>query len=490
MRRVAVWVGGTVAVAVFATAWLPTGAPPRPLAVEPEIQATPGVRLGLHPDEPLSPGETTVWTAAIQVAWDGLRALVAGDQPLRLGPPAPASVVAALNRGSLPPGVVDPADLLTIGGAATPEAWRAIHAAASPGFDRGRPPSGPGDVVLFARLTSSVRYETPFDVLDEPIAWGTKGTRVVAYGLRAETRGPVAEGQRKQVRIHLPAGAPREHAGDSAVVVLHGEGGRRVVLSARPPQRTLRATWDDVAAVLADVSGEEPAPEDHLAVPRVALHARRDHLELVGAPVLGWRPGAAITMARQEVTLAANERGAELDAQAMLVATGGITEPLVVVLDRPFLLALLAPGTDVPHAIAWIGGVEALEDADARPPLRAGDLALLVGAWQVDVRASVEATAPSWEQAGGKRRHLETALERARFGLEVTPLGAATVQAGAGTPDAATTPAELFRDGAWIALVVRGEGKESGPRYLLRAERGRLTLVEHRSGVTWILVPR
>lgn len=199
-------------------------------------------------------------------------------------------------------------------------------------------------------------------------------------------------------------------------------------------------------------------------MPRVSVVAGRTYEEVVALPDEPQGPWTRITYARQDVRLTADERGADVDAEAVLVAYGAM--PRRVVLSGPFLLAMLAPGSDRPYVVAWIGTADALSrwGDPIGVPLCAAEAARFAGAWTLDPDASLRATVdfvlqqvgtsnPGMEP-GRLLRDLRPHFESRTFGLAIAADGAARVDAR--RPDGRTPRASvrLSRDGARVLLVV------------------------------------
>lgn len=434
---------------------------------EPLGPPTPNVYVALHLAEPLAADRTVVWTVAFQAAWDRLADTLGLKDGIRLEPPARPEAVRALNAGRLPPGIVDPGDLTVIAGPDDDATWSTYDRLS----DRPRPeyerdPEGPG-VVAFARLRASLRYETPFFVAERPLAFGPDGTEVTAWGLRADADGPVPTRMRAQARIHVPEGTPDDEIAAHAVIVLTGGSGKRLVLSMRTPGASLGATWEDVAATLASTEPREFQRVDVLTIPRVALVAERSFDEIAPAFLEG--TDQKLVVAQQHISLSVDERGADVDAEAVVVTVGAI--PLVVEFDAPFLVALLAAGSETPYVLAWVGSADALSrwGAPVGLPLTPDEVAPFAGTWAIDEGASIEATLAAWkrllinERERMDRRNVSGFLQGWTFELIIGEDGEASVrsQQPGLREHSATVP--LRRDGARRLLALPwGDG--GGPR--------------------------
>lgn len=413
-------------------------------------RATPNVLVAMHLEEPLDPNRTVVWTVAFQAAWDALTDAVRTEWRLPefdLGPPAKSEDVRVLNAGRLRPGIVAPKDLTVIAGPATDEIWGAIDRASDRPRPVGAPPPRRQDLAAFARLRASIRYETPFHVEARPILFGSARTPVRGYGLEADANGEAADRMRAQVRLHVGETTAGGSAASPFVVVLTGSGGERVVVSGRPPMATLAATWNDVATTVRSTPAESFGRVDSLAIPRVSIAATRSFDGFVGAGIAGM-PGSRLAVAQTDVRLTADEQGADVDSAGLLVAVGSTARR--VEFDGPFLLAMIAKGTDQPFAVAWIGSADALSpwNQPVGRPLTKDEAFPFSGGWTLDREASIEATVARARASLGRevsrlsatewatfRNGVRESLGHASFDLAVSPDGVATIETGrAGEP--------------------------------------------------------
>ena len=475
--------------------------PPPAGDAEPAGKPTPNVRVALHLDEPIVAGKTVVWTVAFQAAWDALGEALGAKDEIPLGPPADPEDVRRLNEGRLVVGIVDPKALTVVAGPADESRWAAIDRASDRGMPAGAPPPSRLDIVAYARLRASVRYAIPFSLRERPLLFGAKEVPVRAYGLRANASGEMADRMREQARVHVD-GDEHGNVARSCVLVLSDATGARVFISGRPPKATLRETFADVAAVVASKPAREFGAIDSFSVPRVSVDAGRSYDELVGAPIVG--TDGRLVVARQDVRFTVDEKGADVDAEAILVDVGAI--PLRAIFDGPFLVAMLAPKSDVPYVVAWIGSADALSrwDEAVGRPLTVAEAKPLVGAWTLDRAASLEATARQWRAVLTKRwsaadrdaesvakmeKQLRQYFETRRFDLVVRPSGAAEVESGRGKSAARRSATALVRDGARIEFALprssdEGRGEE---RFRLTREGARL-VVSSGQGETLVLV--
>jgi hypothetical protein len=82
--------------------------------------------------------------------------------------------------------------------------------------------------------------------------------------------------------------------------------------------------------------------------------------EILGGTCSGNLSGQTISEARQTVRFSLDEGGADLESHALL-ATLGI--PQSVIVDQPFLIALLEKGQRDPYLLIWFANDELLAEA-------------------------------------------------------------------------------------------------------------------------------
>jgi hypothetical protein len=81
--------------------------------------------------------------------------------------------------------------------------------------------------------------------------------------------------------------------------------------------------------------------------------------EIIGGTCSGNLSGQVIAEARQTVRFSLDEGGADLESHA-IIATLGM--PSSVVVDRPFLIALVEKGEAAPYLLLWIANDELLAE--------------------------------------------------------------------------------------------------------------------------------
>jgi len=440
---------------------------------------TPNVLVALHLDEPLAADRTVVWTAAFQAAWDRLGDALGSPGTISLAAPAHPDAVEALNAGRLAADALDPRDLTVIAGPATEATWNAIGQVS----EHPRPPAAPDpsdqDVVAFARVAASVRYEIPFFVKETPLHFGPRRIPVRAWGLRKSAFGETAERMREQVRIHVPRESRAEDAARTGVIVITAKDGKRVVVSGRQARETLRETWRDAAVVIRTAPGQSPSSVTQVSIPRISIVAGRNYEEIAPAKVEG--RDFLLALARQDVRLLVDERGADVEAEGVIVAVGAL--PTEIDIDGPFLVALLGPGSDQPFVLAWVGSADGLTPWDALVgrPLSGVEVRAFVSTWGMDPEASTDATVAEMQRvlgpdgvrwAGVKKEDAAGWFTHRTFSLQVGDDGDARVSIAA----EGSIAARLARDGGRTILTTPGSNGRGDDAWELSRVGDRLRL--------------
>lgn len=165
--------------------------------------------------------------------------------------------------------------------------------------------------------------------------------------------------------------------------------------------------------MIATTKPQTPECTTRLTIPRIAIVAGRAFKEIAPAPFAAI--DAALVLARQDLRLVVDERGAEVDAEAVLVAVGAL--PLVIEIRGPFLVALLAAESNVPYVLAWIGSEHGLTPwgtAVGHPATRR-QVRPLVGTWAVDLEQSLAATLAAMRRVLGPEEARRAGWNRSRL---------------------------------------------------------------------------
>ncbi len=306
----------------------------------------------------LPPGKNVLWCSTWQLCWDALCDDVVGG-PLTVGPPAPPGFSAAMNLRSFPHGALDPASCLAMAGLVKDGIVPRIRGQLKERFgaemlDPG--PLVPESAVAYGYLGKSL----PFEVLFEPrlgtmsFAGGTR--RVAAFGINHDTTYLEAAKALAQVRA-WPVGQEGDVILEFAV-----KGGRdRLLLAMVGPEGTLEGTWRKALRRIEESAGEVLGAGHDLAVPKMNFELSHRFREILGGPCSGKLSGQVITEARQTVRFSLDEGGAELESHAIIASLG---VPPSIVLDRPFLIAVMEKGKRDPYLLLWIANDELLAEGN------------------------------------------------------------------------------------------------------------------------------
>lgn len=262
-----------------------------------------------------------------------------------------------MNLRSFPQDALDPDSCLAMAGLVRDGIVPRIRSGLKERFYVDMPdpgPLAPGSAVVCGYLRKSL----PFEVLFEPrygtmtFAGGRK--RVSAFGINQDSTYPEVERALAQVTAWS--------AGQEGDVVLEFavKGGRdRLLLAMVAPGATLEETWRRALQATEDLPGEVLGAGCDLAVPRMNFEVSHRFREILGGSCPGVLSGQGISEARQTIRFSLDEGGAEVASHA-LIATLGV--PSSIVLDRPFLVALLEKGRRDPYLLLWIANDELLAE--------------------------------------------------------------------------------------------------------------------------------
>ena len=343
----------------------------------------PGAVVVPTADTTLPAGRNALWVATLEMAWHEL-GRVAFDGPPRS--PTGAEIVDRMNRAprvSVPPGstfVRAARHTRAEMNRARGDLFRAFPGAIEPPFG----PPGPGYFSL-AYLETGLTFARSFRVLDKGLAFrgtGSPAVRVEAFGIGEDDGGRLLD-LRKQVAVlydERDAPPPRlTETGDLRAAALdrqlmsealdaapsgpfvldldRGSATNQVILARVDRKRSLAATWDHVAHLIARPVRRKRAGlgrHDTLAVPRMAWELERRFPELEGQALTG-RNGRrqSIDKAIQITKFRLDRKGVELASLALLT-TRGAHRSRAYPFHEPFLVALRTRGGDLPYFLLWV----------------------------------------------------------------------------------------------------------------------------------------
>lgn len=344
-----------------------------PDTAAPEVSlATSGTDMVLHPGAPVVAGRNVLWCAATQLAWDAFGEAFASNgapsRDLRLGPPAPPALVAAMNRHDFPHGDLDPTSYVVeagLVGAGLVARFERRMAALGRSFPLALDRLDPEGIAALVYLFKDLPFEQPFLVHEEPLHFAGSATPLASFGTDHAAQGAAHPRMLRQLRLHDgdagPDGSPNTDDDVFAVTLMPRTGGDRIVLGHIAPPATLDAGWTTTAALLARPETSIPR-ETTLKVPKVDFATTHEFSEVVGARLLdapAVRPPPRIVGFRQRLEFRLSEEGARLVAAVAVASNSvGISGPMLqrrLEFDRPFLLALIRDGATRPYFLAWFG---------------------------------------------------------------------------------------------------------------------------------------
>jgi len=325
------------------------------------------------PDSPVVAGETSVYCATIQLAWDQLRP--AASQPVMVT--TGTSITDALNSNPFPMDALSRDDYFAGVSRLDPNSSGTL-------FDdfRKRFPNAPVEMlgnpsgVTGTRILTYLQKSLPFlealQRFPKPFSFqhGEEISNVHSFGAP-----PGSETDDKPVFTDIVEVCDFVSREDF-VVRLKTDSARsdEIILARIKPEATLRKTWHTVA----DRIQKPMAPKvvrdlrrmDHLQIPIISFGVTSPLGDLIGLGIpTSTNPDRFIADARQTMRFRLDEYGAELIADTQMVI-GDFGEddppfdplkPRELIFDGPFLLALKEKPASVPYFLAWIGNADLME---------------------------------------------------------------------------------------------------------------------------------
>ena len=317
---------------------------------------------------PIVGGWNTVWCATFQIAWDEARSHV-GEPVLREDT---SEMATTLNQESFDRRWLDSRSYVARCGQVSEGIIDQIRREMSARFPGASPTllaAQPKDdaIIMYCYLRKVLPFAVHFERLDEPLRFrdGVEATPVAGFGLSEEPGDDFDElALRSQVTVLDYSGA------DDFVLQLQTLDGRdAIVLAQLPAGPTLIDTIESVHQRIkgASLSADEQSfkLKETLAVPVLTMNIDWEYDELIGQPFRSPRgAGMEVERASQVIRFHLDERGAQLESEALPAFTNGHTappEPRRFVFDRPFLIWLQERGAEEPYFVAWIGNAELME---------------------------------------------------------------------------------------------------------------------------------
>ena len=321
-----------------------------------------------HLEAPLEEGRTILWCGTFQLVWNEVCKLIGEDIHFSEDPP----MVAVMNKKMFTAAQIDDASYVTMAGFVgegillkIPLALAAkFHGQASPHYlpDASLTPA-PQDIVGYAYLFKHLEFATPFERLEEPLAF--LGTPVSAFGL-----GPYKP---KHAAMYPQVSILRYEGPDDFIIELKSKSkGDQLILAKVRPEKTLGETVASVTRQIVGVTPTQAQFGDMLAVPRFNFDLTRQFHEIPGH-LVAKNPKVAkdlsVLDALQNIRFQMDERGVRLRSESRMsfgCAAESLPEPAhIMIFDKPFLVLLKRAEAAVPYFALWVGSPELLIRADA-----------------------------------------------------------------------------------------------------------------------------
>ena len=303
-------------------------------------------------------GTSLVWCSTMQLAWNAME--VGLGEPVEV---TPAEAASGYQSAAASTDDLDSGSYVALGGFGRDGILDAIKTQLKDKFGGAASPSmlpaviPPDDLFAYAYLFKALEFAEPFARLPEGMRFGS--APVGGFGLwpsgLIENRSKIAS----QIDVRHYA-SPE----DWTVQLTTKDAADMLVVARREPGATLAET---VAAIVASMKpGDAPLRflnEDTLRVPLMNFDVTRNYGELVGLTVVGTKGGGTIAMAKQNIRLRLDEKGAILKSEAAIGVTSAMPQPVtpkVMVCDGPFMLLLMRKDAPQPYFAAWIESPELL----------------------------------------------------------------------------------------------------------------------------------
>jgi hypothetical protein len=316
-------------------------------------------RVVPHMEVPITAGENVVYCSTFQIAWKDMKDRIVGED-IRLE--KPLETVARLNKALSTEADISTEDYIARAGVGSDAFVDDLNRALLARFGGDAPRVGDryrsGERILaYAFLKKDLRFEHPFEVFENPVAFYTDSGRALVdgFGIGSFSTERHAE-LRDQVEIVDYAGGE-----DFVIRLRSARPDEEIILANVPPGETLLATF---AAVDDRVRRSAPARmEEHdvLMIPMLDVSVGHSYDELLGLFLLndGFEE-YFVDEAFQGIRFNMNQRGVSVDSEAKFVLEKKGPPPghKLLVFDDPFVLYLKQKGGKYPYFAVWVGNRE------------------------------------------------------------------------------------------------------------------------------------
>jgi hypothetical protein len=321
-------------------------------------------------DTPIPHGQSAVWCASFQLAWDKLKSDVVK------GPVAITNAKVVCDRLNRTDAVA--ADLPHTGyfaaagsvGDGIVNTVRKGMAEKFPNVSLSDLTDEPDGVLAFAYLEAKVDYQHPYRVNQKQLRFPSSGgdSRLVnSFGIPLEGELDLPEGTRDQAGV-LFAETDGHHfdVADFAIDLDRNSRPNQVVVARLIRKDSLAETLTELEERIRTYSRQELGTResmlginDTLLVPNMHWKVRHQFRELLGSDKLFEYNGQKLPMIKAEQTVAfrLDARGADVASKAEVRAKSG---PRHFEFDRPFLLYLKKRDAERPFFVMWVENAELL----------------------------------------------------------------------------------------------------------------------------------
>lgn len=305
---------------------------------------------------PIQTGTNLVYTASFAIAWQQLRNEILREDVI-LQEPLP--LADALNQTDPPS--LDPSHSLAMAGIVEDGIIEEITEACQQRFGQVPDLEPYGDmesnIICYSRLSKQIRFAHPFRKYDQPFPFLSDDNQwaVQCFGAWVVQNEPGDLEMARQVTILDYVDK------DDFILSLSNPGSSdKIILAQLSPASTLEETIGLVNQRIRSGTPEILAPGDRLVIPEISLHSDHSYSELIGKHLANRRyEKYFFAAALQHTDFELNESGASVDSDATIALKKG-PMPMILVVDRPFLVLMKEAGQKNPYLAVWIANGEFL----------------------------------------------------------------------------------------------------------------------------------
>lgn len=322
------------------------------------------------PTEAVTAGRNHVYCATFEVAWADARAALGGGPIMLDGMPPMATM---LNAHTFDRRNLSANSFFARGGPGTSRFRNEIREEVANKFPNSGTRlldevQGERALLLHAYLLKSLRFETAFDDLPQPLAFraASGNTLVRSFGIRSLDDSDV-RGEQLQAQVRILDYASDD---DFALQLTAADSKDVIVLAKMMPAATLDDTVTKVRSRIAKPDSLHTETrilnDESLTIPRLIIGVERRYSEIIGRDIIG--STLYVGEAVQTVRFRLDETGALLESEALVIGddepSGAKRSPpghRKFIFDRPFLIYLIERDADQPYFAAWIETAELME---------------------------------------------------------------------------------------------------------------------------------